>query len=415
MKVAMVSTLRVNCGIAKYLEELAYPLSKLCDLKIFAEVIHQQLVENEPIDPETSLNHTRCWKRGEPYDYLAVERDDAPTPACSLISEINKFRPDIINIQFQNAMYSEDLRSNSSSFIKMVKLLEKYTAPVVITLHDVIAFDPSNGLNWYSALGDTPFIVTNKMEQEELKKWAPSSKSYVIPLGATLFEPKEKWVSQRKMGLPEWNNILETHKSADLNRRNFYIIQPGFYGADKGMLYLINQMPEINRKIPEANLVFAGSIHPLAPEGHRAYVKECLKRALVIRAQGGKVTFIPKFFSDDELNTVLSAADVLVLNHDQSLYVGSSAIAKRTLYAGKPLIFSDLDPRLSEFEDRKHCLKIGLTRNFSEAVWEIYNSPSLREKLISGAREYANETSFKKIAEKHMVMYNGGDMYNGKS
>lgn len=393
----MVSTFRCTCGVAKYLEELAYPLSKLCDLKIFAEDIHQQLIEDKPIKPELPLNYIRCWKRGEPYE--------RGPPSCSLISEIDKFQPDVIHIQFQNAMYLEDLRSKDSSFIRMVKHLEKYVAPVVITLHDVIAYDSSQFLNWYSALGDAKekvmymedavtmplFIVTNQAEQEELKKWASLSKSYVVPLGATLFEPEDK---------------LESKKEVGLDYIHFHIIQLGFYGADKGMLQLIDQMPKVNQRIPEANLIFAGSIHPLAPEGHRNYVKECLKSALRVKAMGGQVSFIPKFFSDDELNIVLSAADVLVLNHDQSLYVGSSAIAKRILCAGKPLIFSDSDPRLSEFEDGKHCLKIGRTRNFSEAVREIYNNPSLRETLIRGAREYAGETSFEKIAEKHMVVYN---------
>jgi len=394
----MVSTFRCVCGIAKYLEELAYPLSKLCDLKIFAEVIHQQLAENEPINPEMPLNYIRCWKRGEPYD--------------NLIKEIEEFSPEVLHFQFQNYMFNEDLRSTASSFISMVNGFTKKGTSVFITLHDVIAFDPLGELfssnprtTWYSALKGITFIVTNKAEQEELKKWAPSSKSYIVPLGATLFEPKEKRDSQREIGIPEWDSRLGFH-SPKPERLDFYIIQPGFYGADKGMLQLIEQMPRVNKEIPGAVLVFAGSIHPLAPEGHRRYVKECLKQAMRVKPQGGKVSFLPKFFSDDELNTVLSAADVLVLNHDQSLYVGSSACAKRILCAGKPLIFSDSDPRLSEFEDGKHCLKIGRTRNFSEAVREIYNNPSLREKLVNGAREYALETSFERIAEKHMVVYN---------
>jgi len=387
----MVSTFRVNCGVGKYLEELSIPLSKICDLKIFAETVHQQLAENEPMNGSENINYTRCWKRGEPYG--------------NLIKEIEEFSPDVLHFQFQNYMFKEDLRSTASSFISMVNGFTKKGTPVFITLHDVIAFDPLGELfssnprtTWYSALKGVTFIVTNKAEQEELKKWAPSSKSYVIPLGSTLFEPKDKEQSKLKLQGLYGKPILEPIKPP------FWIIQPGFFGADKGMLQLIDQMPEV--KISEASLIFAGSIHPLAPEGHRSYVKECLKRALSIRAQGGRVSFIPKFFNEDDLNIVLSAADVLVLNHDQSLYVGSSACAKRILCAGKPLIFSDSDPRLSEFEDGKHCLKIGRTRNFSEAVREIYNNPSLRETLIKGAREYANETSFEKIAEKHMEAYN---------
>lgn len=370
----MVSTFRCACGVAKYAEELAVPLSRICDLKIFAEVIHQQEKENDPISGSEGLKVIRCWKRGQKYD--------------TLVKELKEFDPDSILIQFQNSMYEEDLMNDSSSFISMVKDFINGGVPVYITLHDVLSFSTNYKLKWYSSLDKVKFICTNKAEQEELRKWAPRCSSAIIPLGATIYEPKDKLESQKKLGIIG----------------NPCIIQPGFLGADKGILELIQEMKKVNREFNEAKIYFAGSLHPLSPLAHKDYVKKCLKASMELLSLDVKIGFIPKFFTDEELITVFSAADILILNHNQTLYIGSSASAKRILYSGKPLIFSDIDPRLSEYEDGVHCLKIGKTRSLLDALKMLENS-ELREKLIKGSREYSIQNSFEEIAERHLEAF----------
>jgi glycosyltransferase involved in cell wall biosynthesis len=377
MKVAAISTFRVNCGVAKYFEELAYPLSKNCELKIFAEDVWQQPKENEPLLNEP-LNYIRCWKRGESYDKLK--------------SELLKFGADVIHIQFQNFMYNENLQESET---ELLEFIESFKVPVFITLHDVIAYNTNFDLPWYreaSKLG-CKFITTNQLEVNELEEWNPNVKCATIPLGATIFEPEDKYESKKRVGI---------------SLPNITIIQPGFWGADKGMLQLIEQMPEVNKKFPNIELIFVGSIHPLAPQEHRDYVRKCILSAMKSKQQGARISFVSMFVPDNELNTWLSAADILVLNHTQtSNYIGASAMGKRILCAGKPLIFSSLDPRLSEFKDGINCLKINGTNGatFLSAVEAIYNNSSLRERLINGAKQYAIETSFKNVARKHIEVF----------
>ena len=224
---------------------------------------------------------------------------------------------------------------------------------------------------------------------KELKKWAPTIKATTIPLGSTLFQPTETMEARKKLGL-----LLD----------RCLIIQTGFFGFDKGILPLIESMPHILKQIPEAYLVIAGSIHPLAPQIHKTYMRDCIKKAIELKLTN-HIRFTNQFLSEDNLSLYLSAADIVAVNHQFvfGLY-SSSASAHRALACGKPLLMNADDVRLSEFTSGENCLK---AKNYEipTAVVELYNNPGLRENLIYNANKYALKTSYKEIAKEHIMVY----------
>jgi glycosyltransferase involved in cell wall biosynthesis len=376
MKVAVISTWRVKCGVARYTEELCNELGKLVELKIFAEKVHQQPAEDPPIDPLAATSYVRCWKRREPYD--------------ELIKELSAYKPDVIHFQFQSAMYDESLNKPQTPFLELLNQLHGDFPVIYMTFHDVLAREVGE-FDWYRrALDVVKPITTNDLAKRELMKWAPCSPA-TVPLGSTLFEPPPKTAARAKL---------------NLSATDFLIVQPGFYGADKGMTELVRSMPPLLKTVPNCKLVFAGTLHPLAPAIHKNYMRDCIRLAYRLDLINN-VVFLGEFISEEELNLWLGAADIVVLNHTQIFpFIGASAIAKRVLCAGKPLIFNAQDPRLSEFKHMRNCLKIN-GFDFGKAVTLLRENKGLAERLAGEARKYAEDTSFREIARRHLEIYQG--------
>jgi glycosyltransferase involved in cell wall biosynthesis len=374
MKVAAVSTFRCPCGVAKEWEALAYELDKLVDLKTYAEVIHDGSQEDKPINPNQPLKYIRDWKRGETFDYL--------------YEDIIQDMPDLAHVSFESAMYNCNMY-NEGYLEQLLNRLHKAGIPTVITLHNVPAFNPATLYSGWYLKCNSHFITTNQLMEKELRKWEPNIKATTIPLGSILFTPTDTETARQQLNLP---------------KEKYLITQVGFFGADKGMLPLIQAMPRILEKIPNAYLVLAGSLHPLAPPVHKAYLQECIKTAYRLGLTNN-VKFTGKFLSEEDLSLYLSATDIVAINHAHifGLY-SSSASAHRALSSGRPILMNKDDVRLSEFKDGVHCLK-NTNDDIPEKVLELYQDANLQKTIIHGALEYAQKTSYHKNAEKHLEVY----------
>jgi glycosyltransferase involved in cell wall biosynthesis len=364
MNVAAVSTFRTPCGVGKYFEELAYPLSKVCNLKIYAE---QTSKEEPPIQPE-KLNYARNWKRGFSLN--------------NLYTDIVFDSQDVVHVQYEGTIFPEP------HFLDFCRQVNFTKIPLVITLHNV-PLCPHEGYSfWYDKI-NAHYLCTNDLMKNELLKWHPSAETSTIPLGTTIFTPLSK---------------LEARKQLGIDNASFYLVQIGFYGEDKGILPLVESLPKILKDIPNAKLIFAGSLHPLSPLVHKQYMEKCMKTAYRLGLQD-KIIFTGEFLSEQKINQYLSATDFVVINHQQVFgLVSASASAHRVLCAQKPILMNAEDTRLSEYKDKVHCLKM-TNSNIAEKVLELYHSKELQQKIIKGAKEYGLSSSFKEISEKTGEVY----------
>ena len=372
MKVAVVSTFRTMCGIALYTENLTNDLSKLIELKVFAEGLEPPQTEIGPINKDVHINFERCWRRYQGFGEVQ--------------KKILEYSPDIIHIQFVAGIYNELSFIPNSPFQKFVESLRNRGIKIVITLHDAPNNfpNPTQLLQWYKNL-NAHFIGINNEMVGGLKKWYPNAQATVIPIGSILFKPYDK---------------NEARKILKLNENDFILTQIGFYGADKGMLEIIQALPKIS--IPNFKLAFAGGFHPLATPFYKPYVGDCIKTAIKLGV-ANKVIFVGRLLSEDEINLWASATDFLIVNLKSIFGYSGSASIKRTLIAGKPTLIGD-DSRLSEFKDGVNCIKIS-QGNIAEKVMWLYNNKEIQKVIIDGALQYAKETTFDIVAQKHLDVY----------
>ena len=372
MRVAQISTYREYCGIALYTEQLCNELSKLVDLKIFAEILETPQIEKEPIDDSIKINFERCWRRYKDFEELE--------------KKIIEYSPDLAHVQFVAGLFNELNFNPDSPFQKFLSNLRQKGIKIVITLHDAPGDfpNPTQLLHWYKNL-DAKFIGINNEMVAGLKRWYPDADATVIPIGSIRFTSYDK---------------LEARRILKLNENDFILTQIGFYGADKGMLEIINAIPKIS--IPNFKLIFAGGFHPLASPIYRPYVQDCIKTVIRLGLVS-KVNFVGRLLTEDEINLWASATDFIIVNLKSIFGYSGSASIKRTLMAGKPVLIGD-DSRLSEFKDGVNCIKISQD-NIAEKIMWLYNNKEIQKTIIEGALQYAKETTFDIVAKKHLEVY----------
>ncbi len=281
-------------------------------------------------------------------------------------------------VHFQHAYgYANDINS-------FIKKLRDLTIPYLITFHEIPTW---NRQIWEPKIF-CPIIVGNKIMKDKLVELGVKEDMVnTIPHGAT------SWVSHSKE---------EARNKLSFNTDKKILVQPGFMSYGKGMLEIIEACAEIS----EIYLVFAGSIHPNAPKMDTNNLIGCMKLAKSYGMEN-RVKFVGKYLSEDEMHLWCSAADYLILNH-QNVYgaLSSSAMAKRILCADRPIIMSD-DPRLSEYENGKHCLKVLSTdvESIRKTIKTLMGDEDMCNGLGFNASNYATETSWYNIATKHLDLY----------
>ncbi len=281
-------------------------------------------------------------------------------------------------VHFQHAYgYANDING-------FIKKLRELTVPYIVTFHEI----PTYRRPIWEPKIFCPIIVGNKIMKDGL-----------IKLGV-----KEDMVNIIPHGSKEWFSYDkdEARKKLNFQTDKKVLVQPGFTSYGKGMLEVIDACSNI----PEIYLVFAGSTHPKLVNMDKNNLIGCMKLAHV-RGMTDRVKFTGKYLTDEELNLWCSAADFLILNH-QNVYetLSSSAMAKRILDAGRPLIFS-YDVRLSEFTE-KMCLKVDSTNieEIRSAIRKLKDDESLCGHLAKQAMYYSTETSWRNMATKHLELYN---------
>lgn len=113
------------------------------------------------------------------------------------------------------------------------------------------------------------------------------------------------------------------------------------------------------------------------------------------------VTFINRFLTENDVNLYALASDILLFDYVAKDHYSVSGAMHRVIGAGRPVICSDI----RHFSDVRHnynCLKF---KNQSRLEWCIRHALKDSERLGLAAREYAEKTSWEKIAKCHIDIY----------
>lgn len=367
MKVGIISTWRARCGICTYASFLGEELVKQgVDVTILAE---KSSVLPKGIDPDFSspLPYKECWDRTKDFSELLK------------VVETEKF--DVIHIQHQFGLFPFFETTKS-----LLQGLKSIGVKIVITLHDVIPFDPQMGDYFTTILyhADKVIVHTPTCYRLLVVEWnCPPEKIVLILHGTKIVPVPTKQEARKQLDLPQDAKI---------------ILSWGFVWESKGIIELVEILQQLLKDDPKTMLIHAGGLHPVFARGD--YLRRILTTAfkMGIRPEQFKIT---GFIDEEKIKQYFGACDLIVLNYARGSASASGA-AHRTLTAGKPIVGTD-DPCIEEIP------KFTVPRQDKTALYkgikEVLNSPERQKELVEKINTVAKETSWEVIATKHIQLY----------
>ena len=294
-------------------------LPRRCGIATFTTDIHVAFAERFPgvaVD-------VYAMNDGQSYDYPdavvhAIEQQD-PAAYLEAARQIEASGADLVWLQHEYGIFGGDAGQ------LILGLLDRVSMPVAVTLHTVLdAPDPAQRhvMDRIVRLADRLIVMADKGRDTLVRVYgANPAQISVIPHGI----PDRPFVPtgpmKEKLGLAGHDVIL-----------TFGLLSPG-----KGIETMIEAMPAVVERFPNALYAVLGATHPhlVAHEGE-AY-RDRLKALAEARGVSGNLLWVDAFLETEELLDWLAAADIYVTPYLNPAQVTSGTLSY-AIGLGKPVI-----------------------------------------------------------------------------
>ncbi len=297
---------------------------------------------------------------------------------------MTRFTPDVVHIQHEFGLFG---RHFGVSVVPLIIQFRLVRIPVVTTLHTVYQEIPrEHGIILQAITANSDRVMVHEPYQAaSLRRILHPSdieKIEVIPHGAREVLPIPD--AKRKLGLPGDKKI---------------ILLIGYFRPSKNFELVVDILPKIIERVPEAILVIAGKIRGTEHRGYRNMLFQKIAespvrdRIFILRGQLPQQTF----------DLILSAADVVVLPYRIS---SQSGILAHCLAFGKPVVTSDTEVMKEIIGNQGAGLVCDSDDAYIEAIVRILSDSHLAERCSLNALAYVRETiAWSKVAERHIRLY----------
>ena len=225
---------------------------------------------------------------------------------------VDAWHPDMVLVEHEYGIFG------GPAGAWLLDLLGAIRAPAVATLHTVLdAPDPDQARVLDALLARCARVVVMAERGRDMlaarvaATGRPAPAVAVVPHGAPDLPPAHPAAMRRRLGWDERPTAL-----------TFGLLGPG-----KGIETMIEAMPAILARVPEARYVLLGATHPhLAAREGEAYRDRLAARARELGVAGA-VRMIARYVDDAELCDALRAADVYVTPYPHAAQITSGTLA----------------------------------------------------------------------------------------
>jgi glycosyltransferase involved in cell wall biosynthesis len=360
-----------ECGIATFTKDLATAISKYTPFSNPAVVAVSEagLIEQYPKIVKY------CITKSDQNSYLEAA------------DFLNKSSVGIVSLQHEYGIFG----GPDGEYI--LSLLEKLQKPVVTTLHTILFYPTENQKRIIQRIAElsASLVVMVKMGKKMLIEGygiAPE-KIVIIP-----------------HGVPNVHRVSANMVKKSLGIQNRPVLSSfGLINRGKGLEYVIQAMPRILQKHPNALYLVLGETHP----GVRNFEGESYRQELLrLVAELGltkNVLFNNRFLTLEELINYLCATDIYItpyINKDQivsgtlayALGCGKAIISTPYLYAEE--VLSNGRGVLVDFRN---------SDQIADAVDRILSDPAFREQLESKAYKYGRRAAWFNVAIDYLDLF----------
>ncbi len=382
MRIAFVSTYPPRrCGIATFSADL------------MASVLaadEETVVEVAAIDERNSVRaygpEVR-WRirQGTPDGYVAAARS------------IGGSDVDVVCVQHEFGLYGlwkdeawEQDRWIEGTYVDhLTPFLEEVGKPVVVTMHTVLP-EPTPAVRrtvQHIAAASDGLIVMAETAVTILREvYDVSSPVTVIQHGMPHIEPTGRRELKEKLGLVD-RPIISTF---------------GLVGPGKGLEYVIDSMPAVVAKHPDALYLIAGRTHPELLRHHGEEYRNKLIDEVESLGMADNVAFVNQYLEQEDVIEFLLASDIYVTPYLDPNQITSGTLSY-ALGAGKAVVST---PYLHAVEaladDRGLLVDFRSPGELATAFNAILDDPALKTRLETNAYAYANEFTWPKTGARFL-------------
>ena len=285
-------------------------LPRRCGIATFTTDL-QQAISNSRPDLETSI--VAMNDHGQAYDYpasVALQiKDDTIEDYVRAAAFLNAGRFDVVCLQHEFGIFGGEAGAH------ILELLSRLTMPVVTTLHTVLAKPTAAQRAVMERIieASSRIIVMANKGRELLRSVyrVPDDKIEVIAHGIPDFPFVEPDAAKAKLGFSGRSVIL-----------TFGLLSP-----NKGIEVMIDAMPSILERRPDAVYVVLGATHPnLVRDQGEAYRESLMTRVRELGVED-HVVFLDQFVDQATLLEFISMCDVYVTPYLNEAQMTSGTLA----------------------------------------------------------------------------------------
>ena len=357
-------------------------LPRRCGIATFTSDVHAALATRFPaIDVDVYAMDDRPGGYDYPDAVVASIPADDPGAYLRTARAINESGADLLWIQHEYGIFSGPAGD------RLLSLVDALDIPFVATLHTILADPDADQFRVMVALArraERLFVMAERGRELLIEVYgARPEQVRVIPHGVPDRPLADSAPMKEKLGLAGRDVLL-----------TFGLLSPG-----KGIETMIEAMPAIVARHPDALYVVLGASHPnlVAREGE-AY-RERLQALAERLGVADQIRWIDDFVETDRLLDFIAAADIYV-----TPYLGAAQMTSGTLaYAvgmGKPVVSTPY-VHASELLAGGHgtLVDFGDSAGFAEAILKLLDDPAERDRIARTNHALGRRMLWPRLAE----------------
>jgi predicted GH43/DUF377 family glycosyl hydrolase/glycosyltransferase involved in cell wall biosynthesis len=374
MRLAFVSSaIPRRCGIATFTASL---------ISAVRSIDPAMLCRIAAIDEPTTLRPYGSevrWRirQGDPESYASAARS------------INASNADAVNVQHEFGLYGTWTEAaftrghwSESVYEDHLQLfLRELRKPVVTTLHTVLPRpSPSmrDAVRAITELSQEVIVMASTAIDILIADYGVATKLHLIPHGMPVIEPHGRVRLKTKLGV-QGRTIVST----------FGLVDPR-----KGLQYMIQAMPAVVARHPDALYIIAGQTHPdlLRAQGEE-YRKSLVSETHALGMED-HVAFIDQYMDQRDIVELLLATDVYVTPYLDPNQITSGTLSY-ALGAGKAVVSTPYLHAAEALRDGRGVLvDFRDPGQLARAVVNILDDPSAKQSLERAAFAYARDATW---------------------
>lgn len=288
----------------------------------------------------------------------------------------DKINGKIVHIEHEFGIFPKMIRSDSK---------------VVVTFH-TIPEDIGKTMSYIENRLDVVAYIAHFDKAYELMKEGTKKDVYIIPHGSKVIAGGDD--SNMKLYARQLLNVnMKNENGINIKENEDFAFVFGFQSGNKNFNEIIDACRNVGIK-----LVISGGLHEC---GFSNQIGKTLDEG-----KNSHVIFLDKYLNDLEIDLWSLASDVLLFNYIGQPHYSCSGAMHRIIGSGRPIVCSNTK-HFTDVEESDGVLKFDNDKDSVNSLEDkIREALNRRDELGMSARMFAMRSSWEKVADAHMNIYN---------